>query len=624
MHSINHPHIRVLFSLARAVCGRLGLPIENTAASAADLPDDLAHHPTHAVLPEIAQAIGVAPSGAFRGHIGLVHYGPYDLEEFIARSYAAFSAVPDAVLGKANRLDEVLAAIGGKLRQAEPPPQPVACALLTWHGTVVRRTDAGNLVGQALDDFSTGEDLILPVPLSPRFAPLALPVLGGITVAPHTTPGLVQIARGDRVLCAEAPRPEVDFNRFEALDWESFLPVTPAGLAALRAVVNRAWREQESGVLHPAIMVRMLPGFILQIGGYRLALRGGIPVEVPADGAGTILLHHEKRLVTLLPEAEPAPPPASGGEAAAGILPRGARVTIKGLPESVHPPYYGADTDREWVITLAAPYLPERGQRQYGVTIARDAALLQRLDVAAKPGAKPAAGPDRPLVLATNGLNEIGDLTLEAALRLHLLAPMRDANAALLLPADAKVDLPLLDVLGLGGPTEILPGSGWQAPDVLRLEDSAIATLPAVVLQDFRARAVFHAGTQAPQSNILLIGGGPAGLAQPGQVMHALRRFGFTAVNPASLHPRERAALFARARMVVGTAGAGLANLLFCPSGAHIVEMTPLDRFHPGLWLAAEKLGLVYGVLPCAAELDGLHPDAERLAALLDVLSKVA
>lgn len=59
----------------------------------------------------------------------------------------------------------------------------------------------------------------------------------------------------------------------------------------------------------------------------------------------------------------------------------------------------------------------------------------------------------------------------------------------------------------------------------------------------------------------------------------------------------EQAALYARAAVVIGVHGAGFANALWAPSGAHIVEIVPIDvhlDFQCGLtpfWHTAELLG---------------------------------
>jgi capsular polysaccharide biosynthesis protein len=55
----------------------------------------------------------------------------------------------------------------------------------------------------------------------------------------------------------------------------------------------------------------------------------------------------------------------------------------------------------------------------------------------------------------------------------------------------------------------------------------------------------------------------------------ALRSRGFTVVRPEALSPAEQIALARNAEVIVAPTGAALANALFAPAGARIVEITP-------------------------------------------------
>ena len=70
--------------------------------------------------------------------------------------------------------------------------------------------------------------------------------------------------------------------------------------------------------------------------------------------------------------------------------------------------------------------------------------------------------------------------------------------------------------------------------------------------------------------------------------------------------------------------GGGLANLLFCPPGTRVLELTPDCEYRPFFWAIAQKLGLLYSVLPCPTN-DGsfngdLIVDLPRLRALLRIV----
>lgn len=81
----------------------------------------------------------------------------------------------------------------------------------------------------------------------------------------------------------------------------------------------------------------------------------------------------------------------------------------------------------------------------------------------------------------------------------------------------------------------------------------------------------------------------------------------------------EQAALFARARVVVGAHGSGLANLVFAPAGARVLELMPERSFFPLFWHLAAALGHCYAVhvVPGVSKYDNFRvPPAEVRAAL--------
>ena len=88
MHSVNHPAIRVVADIARALLAADGLAPRETDF----LPhDNLKNAPVWPVYPEIAEALGVRGSLLFKVHNA---YRFLELEEFIAASYAAMAAHP--------------------------------------------------------------------------------------------------------------------------------------------------------------------------------------------------------------------------------------------------------------------------------------------------------------------------------------------------------------------------------------------------------------------------------------------------------------------------------------------------------------------------------------------------
>jgi capsular polysaccharide biosynthesis protein len=63
-----------------------------------------------------------------------------------------------------------------------------------------------------------------------------------------------------------------------------------------------------------------------------------------------------------------------------------------------------------------------------------------------------------------------------------------------------------------------------------------------------------------------------------------LVRRGFQSVLPREMTIREQARLFARAEVVVGANGAGLANLVFCPAGTKVLELFSPDWLGTYSW----------------------------------------
>ena len=77
-----------------------------------------------------------------------------------------------------------------------------------------------------------------------------------------------------------------------------------------------------------------------------------------------------------------------------------------------------------------------------------------------------------------------------------------------------------------------------------------------------------------------------------------LRRRGFELLDPGADGFATRAA-FAAADVVVSAHGAGLADLIFCPPTARIVELIPSDHPYPYWYAAATVRGLDYRYLSC-------------------------
>jgi len=82
--------------------------------------------------------------------------------------------------------------------------------------------------------------------------------------------------------------------------------------------------------------------------------------------------------------------------------------------------------------------------------------------------------------------------------------------------------------------------------------------------------------------------------------------------------------LFRHARLIVAAHGGALANMLFCPPGAAVLELSPACEFRAHFCQLAGKLDLMHAVLPCQTVANdfqtAMQVPAPRLVVTLDVL----
>ncbi len=82
------------------------------------------------------------------------------------------------------------------------------------------------------------------------------------------------------------------------------------------------------------------------------------------------------------------------------------------------------------------------------------------------------------------------------------------------------------------------------------------------------------------------------------EVVAALERRGFEVIDPEQFSPRQQIVRFARARVVVGLAGAAMTNTIFCPPGAKILTVVPDSGWSdPFFWNLASVCGQPYSAL---------------------------
>jgi capsular polysaccharide biosynthesis protein len=81
------------------------------------------------------------------------------------------------------------------------------------------------------------------------------------------------------------------------------------------------------------------------------------------------------------------------------------------------------------------------------------------------------------------------------------------------------------------------------------------------------------------------------------ELLPKLARQGFEAVVPGLLPLREQVALFMGAEAIAGPHGAGLANLLFAPSGSRVLEILPSRMMREHYFLLSISMGQAYRAL---------------------------
>lgn len=86
-------------------------------------------------------------------------------------------------------------------------------------------------------------------------------------------------------------------------------------------------------------------------------------------------------------------------------------------------------------------------------------------------------------------------------------------------------------------------------------------------------------------------------LAAAGSAVGFLARAGFEVVRAEELSFREQVALASRTEILVGVHGAGLANMVFMPKGAHVIEIAHPRYPSPAFYALASALGLEYWIL---------------------------
>jgi hypothetical protein len=598
---------------------------------------------------------------------------------------AALRAAPGIQAGLAALGLPEIDAPRAAARAAAANAPPDAQAFLTWHGTMLQ-IDAGSTVviqRPLRPEAPDATDLLTPhaIQLGADARPMAL--LGGLMFSAGRYPSTVAICRGGKYLSAEPGRMAVRFSHDQVGAWESFLALTRPELDALRALLRGGWTVQGTGERIPRAAVRLMAGMQLHIGPHRHDLRAARPSIVSAPGAplriavGAPATDTSTGLILAADPADPAadicldPPPEIAlpphvGSAEAFCAELDARLDLPTADEIIHPALTLTNAERAWTFTHHdTSDTPRIGRLRSRLTLWRAAdktVLLARglegiiVDgqgawkdhefllaprrlangaAAALLRKPPAEIIENPVCVFYNpNLQNYYHWMVEALPALHILAPFLPAGTSLLLPPtlaefNARDEIgfdhrEVLTSLGFGNiPVTQATAPAVFARDAIWLHTYSLAEIPASLLRSFRDRALALHKPAAQEGRIYLKRRHNRRVANADAVEALLTTQGFVPVYPEDLTQAEQIALFASARFVIAPHGAGLANLLFCQPGTRVLEISPNTEFRPYFWMLAEKLGLVYGVLPCATSAGGFNGDMEVDPVRLRALSRV-
>jgi hypothetical protein len=555
--------------------------------------------------------------------------------------------------------------------------------LLTWHATLLRLERETNRLTHARlvprRDIAT--DFVMELPTEGLNGPLLGP--DGLTLHPGEVPGTVHLRRLGKYLRISA-EPYPDFTADTAGPWETLWLVTQDDVDRLRDLLTHSWVQAGSGTtLHPGDFA-MLGGPLLRLGAQTLDLATTRPSADPGTphrlSFPAITLdrvpgsHAPPREIPIIRQPPDRTPEVPTEAAFHATCP--ARYTLPAPPELAHPPILGSLADRDFVYRRAWRGLRQASGRihlQSQVVRARDTyVLLARgaegmildeagvfnepdyiggLAAAAPPWLSHEAGRrflDHALlarapvlrgphaVFYNGGYHNYYHWLIDSLLPLTLMAPLLPAGTTLLLPGTLAQfrDKPIgrldyieaLTAFGFGDmPRAEIPGEICQVEELYWPDRCTIAEIPACVLQAARDRATAQLPPPAgPRQRLFIHRIGTRAIANARHIERLIDRLGFTPVLMEDFTATEQIALFRQAEMVVGTHGAALANLLFCPPGTPVIELSPDCEYRPFFNEMAAKLGLTHAVLPCPTD-DGsfngrLTVEPARLGGLIRML----
>jgi hypothetical protein len=287
--------------------------------------------------------------------------------------------------------------------------------------------------------------------------------------------------------------------------------------------------------------------------------------------------------------------------------------------------------DRPSDVLLREGWIVEQGPRIHERAQIASATRLHRPGLRRYLAEKALRPPERSLECAVS-LRTRGDGNY-----FHILNDILGARVRLLGETNVPTDIPLLVSRNLAASpcferiarTEALEGREIVVQQSGRVRVESVFYFESATLNVENARYAVQA-LGIPESDstsgnrVLVVRRPPANraFANAGEVEELAKRFGFKAVDPASLCFAEQIELFSGAAVVLGAHGAGLANVIFRRNASlHLVEV--FERYQPPpphYMVLSSHLGFRYTPLLCAGVTDG---GVRQIVVDCDTLCKV-
>lgn len=410
------------------------------------------------------------------------------------------------------------------------------------------------------------------------------------------------------------------------------------------------------------------------------AAEGKARLTLRVAGASRTLTQFDDAAARRMMLAAPLParslPEAVGTTTAFGLA-RAARLVVQAPAEILHAPLDAGDADRDWVwrgaLGAAQPCPVGRHEGRMVIRRAPEQALLlarglegvlvdeagvtkdlphllaaprttlpgfvtaheqeRLIDRAVLEKAPRIEGPAA--VFYRPGVARWGNFLIDGLLALHALAPVLPPGTRLVLPPalgrpgrkeaapfDAQA---MLRALGFGHfATLEMAAPVVRLGDAFWLENEGAAAMPAETVRGFQARVAALRPAPKGGLSLLIKRAGARRLADAARVeAYLAQELGFVTVVLEDLPVAAQMDLFLNADVIVGAHGAGLANLLFCRPGTQVVELSPACEFRLQYWHLAQKLGLIYAVLPCRTGNGGFDGDLDVPLAPLRALLRM-